>query len=276
MRLWLVGTVLLTLVLLASSWPNPQLRTAPMIAVLLFPYLVLPWSLVVMVLSVSPLSGQRAESVSDSILSRPVARYEYLLASWLARVLLVWGVFLAVVVPALLVAILAKRPAGVPADTVTVYGTFAALGVVGLVLTFLVSLGFLLATLLRNQLLALVVLVFLWFPVNQVLHTFSLEELSPISLTQALPTLLRQPWNDTADAPAQTPLDFSALPADGSGVLGFLWPNSPAPASRDSFFDRADAFDDFSLTSVVLGYGVPTLLAISLATLCFCRRDLAV
>ena len=273
-RLWLAATVLLTLILLSSSWHNPELRTAPLIALLLFPYLVLPWSLVVMVLSVSPLSGQRAEAVADGILSRPVTRYEYLLASWTARVLLVWGVVLAVVVPALLVAALAQRPLTVPADTVTLYGTLASLGVVGLVLTFLVSMGFLLGTLLRNQLLALVVLVFLWFPVNQVLHMFSLEEFSPISLTQALPTLLRQPWRDTAGAaPANGP-DLAALAHDASGLLSFLGiqPQAP-PASRSGFFDRDDEFDDFRLGRVVLGYGVPTLLAISLATLCFCVRD---
>ena len=70
----------------------------------------------------------------------------------------------------------------------------ASLAVVGLVLMFLVSVGFLLGTLLRNAWLAVVVLVFIWFPVNLVLNTFSLEEFSPISLTQALPTLLREPW----------------------------------------------------------------------------------
>ena len=64
-----------------------------------------------------------------------------------------------------------------------------------LVLTFLVTLAFFAGTLLRNALLAAVVLVFVWFPVNLVLHTFSLEEFSPISLSQALPTLLRTSWS---------------------------------------------------------------------------------
>ena len=270
-RLWLAATALLTLILLTSSWHNPELRTAPMVAVLLFPYLVLPWSLVVMVLSVSPLSGQRAEAVADGILSRPVARYEYLLASWAARVLLVLGVFLAVVVPVLLIAALAERPPAVRADTVTFYGAVAALGVVGLVLTFLVSMGFLLATLMRNQLLALVVLVFLWFPVNQVLNMFSLEEFSPISLTQAMPTLLRQPWSDAPDADSASVPDVAALARDASGVLSFL--GVQPQARQRAFFDRDEEFADFRLGRVVLGYGVPTLLAISLATLCFCARD---
>ena len=61
----------------------------------------------------------------------------------------------------------------------TCYGVVASLIVVSLVLTFLVTLAFFAGTLLRNALLAAVLLVFVWFPVNLVLHTFSLEEFSP-------------------------------------------------------------------------------------------------
>ena len=164
-RLWLAATALLTLILLTSSWHNPELRTAPLIALLLFPYLVL--------------------------------------------------------------------------------------------------------------------LVFLWFPVNHVLNMFSLEEFSPISLTQALPTLLRRPWSDTPSSASGNALDpaaaMAALERATSGWRGVVWPQpKPTPASGSNAFDRADVFEDFSLGSVVLGYGIPTLLAISLATVCFCRRDLAV
>ena len=91
---------------------------------MLFPYLVFPWSLVVMVLSVNPVSGARAEAVADGILIRPVTRYEYLLASWTARATLVFGVFLAVMVPAISLVTFAERP--VPVDTVT--GSFGPSG----------------------------------------------------------------------------------------------------------------------------------------------------
>jgi hypothetical protein len=191
-----LATALLAFFQTASNWERFQ--TAPLIALLLFPYLIFPWSLVVMVLSVSPVSGARADATADGILSRPVTRYAYLLAAWAARVVLVLGVFLTVMVPAIAVAALPERS---PAeDTVTLYGIAASVTVVALVLTFLVSIGFFLGTLLRNTLL---VLVFLWFPVNLLFNMFSLEELSPISLTQALPTLLRQPWREVErDEPA--------------------------------------------------------------------------
>lgn len=271
-RLWLIATALLTLILTVSSWSHFQ--TAPLIASLLFPYLVFPWFLVVMVLGVSPVSGSRSEALADGILSRPVTRYEYLLAAWSARVLLVLGVYLVVIVPAISVVTLADRP--VPDDTVTLYGVLGALGVVGLVLTFLVSLGFLLGTLLRKTLLAVVLLVFIWLPINLVLNIFSLEEFSPISLNQAVPTLLRQPWRK-AEADLQNTASDEELQALARQTAHFLSVLSGVPqkvANRTpAFFDR-DEFDDFSLARVILGYGIPTLVAITLATLCFCLRDL--
>ena len=44
-------------------------------------------------------------------------------------------------------------------------------------------------------------------------------------------------------------------------------------AEPAGFFERG-GFDDFSLWRVVLGYGIPTLAAIALATITFCLRDL--
>ena len=51
----------------------------------------------------------------------------------------------------------------------------------------------------------------------------------------------------------------------------------PPEASKEEtarpYFD-SDEFEDFSLTRVVLAYGLPTLVAVLLATVCFCYRDL--
>jgi ABC-type transport system involved in multi-copper enzyme maturation permease subunit len=270
-RLWLAGSVLLTLMLVLPNWG--QLRSAPFVAVLLFPYLVFPWFLVVMVLGVDPVSGTRIESLRDGILSRPVNRHEYLLASWFARVIVVLLAYLIVIVPAVALVTLANRP--VAEDSVTIYGTLAALSVVGLVLTFQVSLGFLLGTLLRRPLLAIVLLLFIWYPVNGLLSTFSLEEFSPISLSQSLPTLLRQPWSKT-DGPtrANPDLDLEAISRQTSEFLSvFGGPSATPPQHKPGFFERNN-YDDFSLLRVILGYGIPTAASVALATICFCLRDL--
>jgi ABC-type transport system involved in multi-copper enzyme maturation permease subunit len=271
-RLWLGATVVLTLLLMAGNWTRFQ--SGPLIASLLFPYLVFPWFFVVVALGVGPVSGSRTDVVADGILSRPVSRSAYLLATWSARVVLIWAVYLVVMVPAVIVVTLAKRP--VPDDTVTLYGIVSAMGVVGLVLTFLTSLAFLAGTLLRGPLLALVVLVFLWYPVGLILSVFSLEEFSPISLSRAISTQLRQTLR-TPEARADGNARVEETPVLPEGVEHFLnvfagAPSAPAAAKTDFF--ESEAFHDFSLLRVVLGYGAPTVAAVILALLCFCRRDL--
>lgn len=271
-RLWLGATALLTLVLVGSNWT--QFRDGTLIASLLFPYLVFPWFFVVVVLGVGPVSGSRSEALADGILSRPVSRCEYLLATWSARVVLVLGVYLVVTIPAVVLVILARRP--VPEDTVTVYGIVTALGVVGLVLTFLVSLGFLMGTLLRKPLLAVVVLVFVWYPIGLILSVFSLEEFSPISLSRAISTQLRQSWRES-DADLETDTnaeDIDAVTDQVSHFFSVLSGVQPKPKAANPDFFEGGKFEDFSLLRVTLGYGLPTLAAVFLATLCFYRRDL--
>jgi len=271
-RLWFGATVVLTLLLIAGNWT--QFQDGPLIASLLFPYLVFPWFFVIVVLGVSPVSGSRADILADGILSRPVSRSTYLLATWSARVVLIWGVYLVVMVPAVLLVTLAKRP--VPDDAVTLYGIVSAIGIVGLVLTFLTSLAFLAGTVLRRPLLALVVLVFLWYPVGLILSVFSLEEFSPISLSQAISTQLRQTLR-TPETPADSSARAEETPVVPRQMERFFdvfsgAPSAPA-AARPEFFEGGE-FGDFSLLRVVLGYGLPTLLTVLLALLCFHWRDL--
>ena len=271
-RLWLLATAVMTLFLSAANWPKFQ--DATLIASLLFPYLVFPWFFVVVVLGVSPVSGARAEVLADGILSRPISRCEYLLAAWSARVLLVLGVYLVVTVPAIAVVTLARRP--VPEDTVTLFGIVSVLAVVGLVLTFLVSLGFLVGTLLRKPLLAAVVLVFVWYPIGIVLNVFSLEEFSPISLSRAMSTQLRRPWRaPDVDAKGHAAAqDTDALTRQLDHFLSVFSTAQTKPAATRPEFFEGGTFNDFSLLRVTLGYGLPTLLAVVLAMLFFHWRDL--
>jgi ABC-type transport system involved in multi-copper enzyme maturation permease subunit len=272
-RLWLIAAGLFALLSLAASWG--QLQTAVLIGSLLFPFLVFPWFLIVVLLGISPVTGSRLDALADGILSRPITRHEYLLASWAARVLTVLAVFFLVVTPCVILGAFAKRP--VAADTVTWYGAICAAALVSLVLTFLVSLGFLAGTLLRRPLVAAVVLIFLWYPINFVLHTFSLEEFSPISLNQALPTLLRTPWSaeEEGTEPQLSSADAEAMARQASQFLSILSGSQPQPPPRESgdFFQRGN-YEDFSFWKVFLGYSIPTLAAVGLATWCFCRRDL--
>ncbi len=271
-RLWLAGTVVLTFLLTVGNWG--QFRDGPLIASVLFPYLVFPWFFVVVVLGVQTVSGSQAEALADGILSRPIGRLEYLFATWLARVVLVLGIFLVVVVPFIAVIVLAKRP--VPEDHVTVFGVLSTLFVVALVLTFLVTLGFLAGIVLHRAMLAVVVLVFVWYPIGLILNTFSLEEFSPISLSRALATQLREPLHANGDAEPdevgiQEAEDLSRQVDHFLSVFSGVKPD-PKP-ERPQFFEGRQ-FDDFSVFRVLLGYGLPTLVALGLTAVCFYRRDL--
>ena len=269
-RLWLVGTVLLTFILIGANWA--QFRDGTLIASFLFPYLVFPWFFVIVVLGVNPVSGAQSETLADGFLSRPVSRAEYVLAAWSARVVLVLGVYLIVTVPAVILVMLAKRP--VPEDKVTVYGIITALSVVGFVLTFLVSLGFLMGTLLRKPLLAVVVLVFIWYPIGLILSVFSLEEFSPISLSRAISTQLRQTWRASEMENQVVEEDINMVTDQMSHFFSVFSGVQPKPKAVDPDFFEGEKFEDFSLPRVLLGYGFPTLLAVFLTTLCFYRRDL--
>lgn len=271
-RLWLAATVLVTLLLTLGNWT--QLSNAPLIASIMFPYLVFPWFLVVIVLGVTPVSGLQAETLADGILSRPVTRHGFLLATWLSRVLTTLGVCYLVVIPTMAVIALADRPT--PEDKVTFFGIAATLGIVGLVLTLLVSLGFLMGTLLRKPLLALTVLIFVWYPINLILSVFSLEQFSPISLNQALTTQLRRPWRqvEAVPQPDAAQADVEAFARQASQFLDVLsGKRGKTQASKPEFFDPGK-FEDFHLGQVALGYAVPTLVAVGLALMCFNRRDL--
>lgn len=264
-RLWVVGSAILTFLLASANWQHFQ--SGPLVSVMLFPYLVFPWFPVVMFLGVNPISGSRAEPLADGFLSRPVTRHEYLLAIWAARVVVVLGAYLLVMVPATMVVVLARRPA--PADTVTVYGLIAALCVVAIVLILQVSLSFLLGTLLRRSIPAVLVLLFLWYPVSGVLHTFKLEYFSPISLSQAMPSLLRQPWRgENAPSVAASELP-GEIRLDGVRFEELL----SGQRKQESFFEST-AYTDVSLLRVALGYGIPTGLALGLSLLVFSMRDL--
>jgi len=269
-RIWLATTAVLTLIVTMGNWV--QLADGPLIAVLLFPYLVFPWFFVAIILGVTPVSGARAETLADGILSRPVTRHGYLLATWAARVVTVLGVYLAVIVPAIAVVTLASRP--VPQDTVTFYGVVSSLWMVGLVLTFIVSLGFFAGTLLRKPLLAVALLVFVWYPVNLILNAFSLEAFSPISLNRAIPTQLRSALFTKDDGPnakvGKTEVDAFA---DLMTSFGKAF-STTGPAMRKDGFFNAGASRDFSLIRVTLGYGLPTLTLLALSVWRFYRRDL--
>jgi hypothetical protein len=120
-------------------------------------------------------------------------------------------------------------------------------------------------------LLAVVVLVFVWYPVNLVLSVFSLEEFSPISLSQAIPVQLQvEPVGTDPDPDGAVNSEgieaVTDMPSDSGDTL-------PTPKPDSGYFET-DKFEDFSLLRVTLGYALPSLAVVALAIFCFYWRDL--
>ncbi len=106
-------------------------------------------------------------------------------------------------------------------------------------------------------------------------NDLTLEECSLFSLSQAMPTVLRTPWNRNAGQTngSHEAVLQSALQWWGS-VSGVLATGAtPAAEPKGSFFERG-SYEDFSLLRVLLGYGLPALGAFGLSVLAFSWRDL--
>jgi ABC-type transport system involved in multi-copper enzyme maturation permease subunit len=272
-RLWAGGSLLVNFLTLLGWWQI--LPDAILISSFIFPFLVFPWFVVVITLGAAAVGGARVETVADGILSRPITRLEFVLSSWLARAVTVLGVFLLAVLPTTLIGVYADRPA--PQDRVTLDGAVVGFLVAVVVLWSILSLGFLLGVLFRSGWIAVLLALFVWYPINGLLATFRLAEVSPISLNQGLPVILRQHWflPEPKVEQEKTP-DFLALQKQFEEFMrGLMGAPQPQPPRRErGFFENLAAYKDINPIRVLLSYG-GTLGALVLAGYLFFHwRDL--
>ncbi len=287
-RAWLLAAFVLSLLVFAS---NPQTPSATLVAQILLPFLVFPWFLMVMMIGINPVTGSRSESLADGMLCRPITRSQFLLGSWAARVTLVLGIFLVATVPWILIVVFADRPVDEPPPgamsflglgqqtatvSLTLWGTAAAVGLVGLVLIFQVSLAFMLGTLLRHPLGTIGVLLLIWYPLNFILGGFRLEEFSTVSLSQAIPTLAKTqpPWVEEPEEEGVVVTE--EMVADVGDVFSSIFSSGatpqPKPEESDNFWE--EEYEDFSLAWVLAIYGMLSAGSLGVAMLRFSRGDL--
>ncbi len=275
-RLWLVAALLMALIIVMAGWA--VLTDAILISVTLATFLVFPWFLVIIVLGVSASTAGRLDSAADGILSRPIKRWEFLTGIWAARVLTVWAVSAAVLVPAVIVIVAGDRPKVAETQPVTLFGMLAALAIILVVLAFLVSVGVLLGTLFKNAWLAMVVLLFVWYPINAILTTFHLAEFSPVSLDQAMPTILQKTWpsrDQESEQESAGPIQAELQRQAEEFIRNLTGTSHREPQSREpEFFRNADRYADVSVVKVIASYGGLTLLLWGATMLVFYFRDL--
>lgn len=182
-RIWLALTFLFALVLVLSA-PGDGLAASEALANLLATY-PLVWSTFVIVVSAGAVSSE-AGVLADSILSKAVTRYDYLLAKESARVLAVIAIYLVVVLPA---TYLVARYAVV--DDLSARGVVWALAVVAAILFLLTTVGVAFSTLFNRTLVAVAVVWLLWYGASTIFALLEVAYLSPLSVVDGLPAVIQ-------------------------------------------------------------------------------------
>jgi ABC-2 type transport system permease protein len=123
--------------------------------------------------------------IADSILSKSVTRYEYILAKFSGRLILVLGLYLIVAIPGGL--LLASNADNDMTNAGAVWGIVS----VGMMLLLLTSLSVGLSTLFNRTLVALMVVWFLWYVSSGLFALIQLDFMSPLHIVDTLSATLR-------------------------------------------------------------------------------------
>ncbi len=200
-RIWLGLTAVLALVTILSASAE-GLLASEVLASLLATYPLI-WSTFAILVSGGAISSE-AGVVGDSILSKAVTRYEYILAKMTSRLITVLGLYLVVVLPS---AYIIPR---FSQDGLTGTGVAWAVLLIGVILVLLTSLGVTFSTLFNRTLVAVVVVWLLWYAASAIFVLLEVEYLSPMQISESLPAVLR---GDYAVADQQRILAGFGLPA---------------------------------------------------------------
>lgn len=141
------------------------------------------WSLFIIVNTSGAVSSESGV-VADSILSKAVTRYDYILAKMASRLVLVIGAYLLITLPS---AYLIYRY-GI--GDLSPRGVMWAVLVVGMMLVLLTSLSIALSTLFNRTMVAMVGAWGVWYSAGGITALFKVEFLSPLDIVDTLPATL--------------------------------------------------------------------------------------
>lgn len=185
-RGWLIALVLTELFTLAITVPKNGGSTVPassLITANLMLFLF-AWSVVIIVLGAGSVSLE-SDVISDSILSRPCTRTQFISAKFASRVLVVLGVYF------IATAIAGFSAWRYGANDMTITTLATGVGVVALAVLFLLSLGIMFSVLFNNTVTAVASLLLIWYVATQIFGAVGADYLSPQSLARNLPRMLK-------------------------------------------------------------------------------------
>ena len=209
-RLWLALLVLSAAIPVLAAVPGEELASEILRGWLQLA--IVPSAIVVIILSAAAVSSESGV-VADSILSKAVTRYEYILAKLASRVVVVSAIYLAVTVPtAYLVARYAERD-------VTVTGVVLTILSLGAILIFLTTLGITFSSFLGNPFISMAILFVLVSVQSAIFQFLGIGYLSPSNVLKDIPSAL------TGELPAwdlvQVVLAFGLVSIGLAGVT--MW-----------------------------------------------------
>jgi ABC-2 type transport system permease protein len=146
------------------------------------------WSLVIIGLAASSVSSEAGE-LADSILSKSVTRLDYVLAKFTSRVAYTLTCFSA------LTAVLVGLASMLEVDDYTVVGLVSAILLIALGLAMLTTLGVALSILIPSSVMAIVILLVLWYSMAVFFPVVGLGLLSPGNLVNNLPDIIKGTWS---------------------------------------------------------------------------------
>lgn len=185
-RIWLlvllVSFIMMPVAMLASNRANPMPASTALAAYLSM-FLTI-WSTVIIVLSAGSVSSE-ADIVADGILSRACTRTQYIFAKIFARVFLIGGVYLI----GSLTAAYAVWRYGL--NDVTWTTMLTGIGIVGMALLMLISIGVTFSVIFNNTIISIIGLLVLWYVAGTIFAFAGADYMSPTGLTRNLPQILR-------------------------------------------------------------------------------------
>lgn len=185
-RIWLVLAIFQAVITLPAAMSEAPAAQA--LADVLGSYPII-WSTFAIVLSASAVSSE-AGVVADSILSKAVTRYEYVLAKLLSRIVIVLGVYLLVALPS---AYLAHRYG---AGKLTTEGILWGIVLIGVNLILITSVAVSFSTLFSWTLVAVMGAWFLWYMAGGIFALLEIQQLSPLHIVESLPDILQGDYAD--------------------------------------------------------------------------------
>ena len=187
LRGWLIALALAEFFMLTRALlaPGHAVPASNVLAMTLDGFLLV-WSIVIIVLGAGSVSLE-SDVISDSILSRPCTRTQFISAKFASRVLVVVSIYL---VCSLVAGFAAWRYG---ANDMTPWTIAVGVGTVGLAVVLLLSLGIMLSVIFNNTVMAVAAMLLLWYVASPVFGFLGADYLSPTSLVANLPRILKDP-----------------------------------------------------------------------------------